>query len=79
MHGGVGGVIDRPQGGQLFVGGSDHQAVVTTLPEVLQNADHGMGDTVDVGEELFGNHCDSHISHGGVVGSPVPHIRVADW
>lgn len=52
--------VHGAQGSEFFVGRCDDHGFVTLGPEVLQDSNHGMRHAVDVGEELFGNHCDSH-------------------
>ncbi len=70
-------VVHRAQEQGLLVGGGDHHGLVPVIPQVFQDADHRMSDTVDVGEELFGHQCNSHGSHCGPGASRGSHPGVA--
>ena len=53
-----------------FVGGRHDHDVVPAGDQLLDDPQHRVGDSVEVGEELLGDHGDSHAPEPAVAGRP---------
>ncbi|GAA4707738.1 hypothetical protein GCM10025781_28010 [Kocuria gwangalliensis] len=52
--------VHGSQGAEFVVGRGNDHGLVALRPQMVQDSNHGMRHAIDVWEELFGNHCDSH-------------------